>query len=141
MRVFRGQRMHLIPIAILLLVSTPGTTQTPLSKQRMIEMLQSARARGTPELMNSSAFHLRASIETFDGTGKADGTGTLEELWDGDRRSRRTITFRDNSQTVIEDRGEYQTAELFQSSFLERLLIRGFFLSRFLRQPSYLNQI
>jgi hypothetical protein len=59
----------------------------------MKQILDVSQRRGQLEAEGAAPFHLMASFEWFDVTGKIQGKGSLDELWDSPKRYRQSLIF------------------------------------------------
>lgn len=79
-------------LTFLLLASYPGFGQELLSKEQMKQTLDLSQKRGQLEREGAPPFHLVASFERLDVTGKSLGKGSLDELWENPKRYRKVLT-------------------------------------------------
>jgi TonB family protein len=83
---------HLI-LTFLLVAQSVSFCQEPLTTTQMKQMLEVSQRRGQLEAEGAAPFHLVASFEWFDVTGKIQGKGSLDELWESPKRYRKFLTF------------------------------------------------
>jgi TonB family protein len=75
---------------------------------------------------DAGPFHLKAHFETFNAEGKPDGSGSLEEYWDGKERLRRELVYRGATMTTWQTPIKFSKGEKFRSSYFMRQLVAGF---------------
>ena len=93
---------------------------------RIKEILVAAAPKTLWDTPLLPAFHMVVNFETFDAQSKPDGTGTMDILWDGKDRSKRTTTYRGVTQVSIRNHGMYVLPETVPSFYIERRLLNTF---------------
>jgi hypothetical protein len=92
---------------LLLLPKVLFSQETPTLNQ-MKQMLDVSQRRGQLEIDGGAPFHLVASYEEFDADGKPAGKGSIDELWEGPRRYRQTLTVPAIEKVAPDGNGQYR---------------------------------
>jgi TonB family protein len=96
------------------------------SPEQLKDLLLSVRQGFGLQPQNAGPFHLKAHFNTFDSEGKPDGSGTLEEYWDGKERLRREFVYRGKTQTTWRTPAEYRSGQQIHPAYYMRRLVEGF---------------
>jgi TonB family protein len=98
-----------------------ATTRDPLQQTLIV----AAHSFGL-STKDAGPFHLKAHFETFNAEGNPDGSGTLEEYWDGKERLRRELVYRGATMTTWQTPTKFRKGQIFRSSYFMRQLVAGF---------------
>jgi TonB family protein len=90
------------------------------------QTLMTVKSRFGLSTRDTGPFHLKAHFDTFGIDGKLDGSGTLEEYWDGKERLRRELVYRGATMTIWRTPKEFRKGGTLHSAYFMRRLVRGF---------------
>ncbi len=96
--------------ALLMLLLTPVVlfSQESPTVDQMKQMLDASQRRGQLEIDGGVPFHLLASYEEFDSDGRPAGKGSIDELWEGPKRYRQTLTLPAIERVKLDGNGQYR---------------------------------
>ncbi len=103
---YAATRPNLPVLLVLLMLPALGTCQPTTTADPLAAKLEISQHLSQLELKGNESFHLVASFEAFDTTGKPLDKGSLDELWKGSGEYRKQLTLRSGALVKVSSAGK-----------------------------------